>query len=160
MCKEGIVSKLPDVLGVQPKPDGTKEPPRLAANFWEEYFGKHTFIHTSFRRKEEECCCSGHIHAYTPISTSTSAPQASGIPDIHDTQLPAAPTRPSTIYPFYHSRRILALGHLRDSSAPQTEAHNVRNIGWCLPPHSCVQLLGFHPPLPMNTPEVFIEGGL
>ena len=47
----GITIKLQDVLGVQATSGAVKEPPRLAAKFWDEYSGKQTLLENFFGRQ-------------------------------------------------------------------------------------------------------------
>ena len=47
----GITIKLQDVLGVQAIPGAAKEPPRLAAKFWDEYSAKQTLLENFFGRQ-------------------------------------------------------------------------------------------------------------
>jgi len=47
----GTTIKLRDVLGVQATPGEAKEPPRLAAKFWDEYSGKQMLLETFFGKQ-------------------------------------------------------------------------------------------------------------
>ena len=47
----GTTIKLRDVLGVQTAPGEVKEPPRLAAKFWDEYSGKQTLLENFFGKQ-------------------------------------------------------------------------------------------------------------
>ena len=50
----GITIRLQDVLGVHATPGAAKEPPRLAAKFWNEYSGKQTSLKTFFGRQSAD----------------------------------------------------------------------------------------------------------
>ena len=47
----GVTTKLQDVLGVQATPGEAKEPPRLAAKFWDEYSGKQMLLENFFGKQ-------------------------------------------------------------------------------------------------------------
>ena len=49
----GITTKLQDVLGVQATSGEVKEPPRLAAKFWDEYSGKQMLLEKFFGKKPQ-----------------------------------------------------------------------------------------------------------
>ncbi|KAF5361958.1 hypothetical protein D9756_002784 [Leucocoprinus leucothites] len=50
--QDGQVIKLRDVLGIKANSGGKKEPPRLAAKFWEEHSGKQTSLRSFFGKNK------------------------------------------------------------------------------------------------------------
>lgn len=75
----GVTIKLHDVLGSKPKADGTKEPPRLAAKFWEEFSGKQMLLDKFFGKNKKTS---------VPVTSISPTPQSSSPPNPLGEQTP------------------------------------------------------------------------
>jgi AP endonuclease-2 len=84
MTQEGKVIRLLDVLGANNKPNDKKEPPRLAARFWEEHSGKQTLLQKFFG-KNKGADEKADEKTDGQVTTTLSASQPSGAPSQHNT---------------------------------------------------------------------------
>ena len=73
----GITIKLQDVLGVQAAPPGAaKEPPRLAAKFWDEHSGKQTLLENFFGRQPADTPSLDQSSTPSMVSDTSTAAEA------------------------------------------------------------------------------------
>lgn len=131
-ASDGSVIKLHDVLGVKAKPDGTKEPPRLAAKFWEEYSGKQMLLDKFFGKGKKS---TAHAVAVSPT------PQPSNDSEqLEGTQGSQSPSDTPTVDGFPVEPMPVALHDLHATTSPDPPASSPTEMA-CSPPITTSQTL-------------------